>query len=216
LDLKRIASALDVTVLHPCTTKSDVITACDEAIKIGAATLCVPPVYVRDAVKHADGKITVSSVVGFPNGYSTMSTKLFEAKNLVDEGAGEIDMVINIGYVKDGNFQKLFSEISSVKGMIGSDIVLKVIIETAYLTDDEKKRMCRILNETGADFCKTSTAFAPHGAQESDITLLRENLNASVKIKASGGINTLELAQKFLDLGADRIGSTKLMPLLKY
>ena len=163
MDIQKIVAAVDHTLLSPTATMSDILTLCDEAMEYGAASVCIPACFVRDAADYVGGRIPICTVIGFPLGYCTTGAKLFEAKNAVMDGASEVDMVINLGYLKDGRFDKVFSEISGIKAMVGDSIILKVIVETCLLTEEEKIRMCVMVGQTGADFIKTSTGFSTGG-----------------------------------------------------
>ena len=201
---------VDHTLLKPEATWDQIKTLCDEAMEFNCATVCIPPAYVKRAVDCVQGYLKISTVIGFPNGYNTMAAKLFETKDAVENGASEIDMVINLGFVKDRKWKDLEEEIAGVKAAcLGRP--LKVIIETCQLSDMEKIKLCQLVAKVGADYLKTSTGFSTGGATREDVALLRENLPESVKVKASGGIRTLEDAQAFLDLGADRLGASALV-----
>lgn len=214
MDIQKIVAAVDHTLLSPTATMSDILTLCDEAMEYGAASVCIPACFVRDAADYVGGRIPICTVIGFPLGYCTTGAKLFEAKNAVMDGASEVDMVINLGYLKDGRFDKVFSEISGIKAMVGDSIILKVIVETCLLTEEEKIRMCVMVGQTGADFIKTSTGFSTGGATFEDIQLFAMHADR-LKIKASGGISSLEDAQRFLDLGAHRLGTSRVIKILK-
>ena len=210
MDIATILSHVDHTLLKPETTWDQIKTLCDEAMEFNCATVCIPPAYVKRAVDYVQGNLKICTVIGFPNGYNTMAAKLFETKDAVENGASEIDMVINLGFVKDRKWKDLEEEIAGVKAAcLGRP--LKVIIETCQLSDMEKIKLCQLVAKVGADYLKTSTGFSTGGATREDVALLRENLPESVKVKASGGIRTLEDAQAFLDLGADRLGASALV-----
>ena len=210
MDIATILSHVDHTLLKPEATWDQIKTLCDEAMEFNCATVCIPPAYVKRAVDYVQGNLKICTVIGFPNGYNTMAAKLFETKDAVENGASEIDMVINIGFVKDRKWKDLEEEIAGVKAAcLGRP--LKVIIETCQLSDMEKIKLCQLVAKVGADYLKTSTGFSTGGATREDVALLRENLPESVKVKASGGIRTLEDAQAFLDLGADRLGASALV-----
>lgn len=212
MDIKDIISKTDHTILSPAAGKTDIERACDDAIRLGAASVCIPPSRVAEAAQYAAGRVPVCTVAGFPLGYSEPKAKVYEARHAVDAGADEIDMVINIGLVKDGRFGDVLEEIKSVKEACRGR-VLKVIIECCLLTTDEKLRMCEILSLSGADFIKTSTGFSGGGATREDVALLARNCAPHVKIKAAGGIRTFEDAADFIKLGASRIGSSTLLRL---
>ena len=213
--IENILSKVDHTLLLQNATWEEIKVLCDDAVKYGTASVCVAPSFVKrcaDYLKDAD--VLVCTVIGFPNGYSTTETKVFETKNAIENGADEIDMVINIGDVKMGEYDKILSEIKSIKQACGEK-TLKVIIETCLLTDDEKVRMCRVVSESGADFIKTSTGFSAAGATFDDIKLFSDNIEKHVKIKAAGGISSIEDAEKFIELGADRLGTSRIVKILK-
>ena len=210
MDIANILSHVDHTLLKPEATWDQIKTLCDEAMEFGCATVCIPPAWVKPAADYVQGYLKLCTVIGFPNGYSTTAAKIFETKDAVENGASEIDMVLNIGMVKDRRWADLTQEVKGVKAAcLGRP--LKVIIETCLLSDMEKVRLCQLLTKAGADYVKTSTGFSAGGATREDVALLRENLPEEVAIKASGGIRTLEDAQAFLDLGADRIGASALV-----
>lgn len=210
MDIATILGHVDHTLLKPEATWDQIKTLCDEAMEFNCATVCIPPAYVKRAVDYVQGNLKICTVIGFPNGYNTMAAKLFETKDAVENGASEIDMVINLGFVKDRKWKDLEEEIAGVKAAcLGRP--LKVIIETCQLSDMEKIKLCQLVAKVGADYLKTSTGFSTGGATREDVALLRENLPESVKVKASGGIRTLEDAQAFLDLGADRLGASALV-----
>ena len=210
MDIATILSHVDHTLLKPEATWDQIKTLCDEAMEFNCATVCIPPAYVKRAVDYVQGNLKICTVIGFPNGYNTMAAKLFETKDAVENGASEIDMVINLGFVKDRKWKDLEEEIAGVKAAcLGRP--LKVIIETCQLSDMEKIKLCQLVAKVGADYLKTSTGFSTGGATREDVALLRENLPESVKVKASGGIRTLEDAPAFMDLGADSMGDSALV-----
>ena len=210
MEIKDILSRCDHTLLKQDATWEQIKTLCDEGKAYNCASVCIPPAYVKRAVDYVQGNLKICTVIGFPNGYNTMAAKLFETKDAVENGASEIDMVINLGFVKDRKWKDLEEEIAGVKAAcLGRP--LKVIIETCQLSDMEKIKLCQLVAKVGADYLKTSTGFSTGGATREDVALLRENLPESVKVKASGGIRTLEDAQAFLDLGADRLGASALV-----
>ena len=210
MDISNILSHVDHTLLKPEATWDQIKTLCDEAMEVGCATVCIPPAYVQPAADYAPGNLKLCTVIGFPNGYNTMASKIFETKDAVENGASEIDMVINVGLVKDRKWKELTEEIAGVKAAcLGRP--LKVIIETCLLTDLEKVKLCQVVEKAGADYLKTSTGFGSGGATREDVALLRENLASHIKLKASGGIRTLEDGQAYLDLGADRLGASALV-----
>ena len=210
MDISNILSHVDHTLLKPEATWDQIKTLCDEAMEFGCATVCIPPAYVKPAADYVQGNLKLCTVIGFPNGYNTMASKIFETKDAVENGASEIDMVINVGLVKDRKWKDLTEEIAGVKAAcLGRP--LKVIIETCLLTDLEKVKLCQVVEKAGADYLKTSTGFGSGGATREDVALLRENLASHIKLKASGGIRTLEDGQAYLDLGADRLGASALV-----
>lgn len=214
MNLKAILAAVDHTLLSQTATWDEIKTACDDGIRYGAASVCIPACYVRQAAEYVGGKIPVCTVIGFPNGYSTTAAKCFEAEDAVRNGASEIDMVINIGWLKDKKYDLLLDEIKAVKKACGGRI-LKVIIETCLLTDDEKIKMCGIVSDSGADFIKTSTGFSTSGAKKEDVALFAQHVAPHVKIKAAGGIRSLRDAEDFLNLGASRLGTSSIIKIVK-
>lgn len=214
MDKREILKRVDHTQLKAFATWEDIVTLCDEAIENGTASVCVPPTYIgRIHDKYGD-KLTICTVVGFPLGYSVTEAKAAETKKAIEDGAEEIDMVVNISNVKNGLYQKVEEEIRTLKEICG-DKVLKVIIETCYLTQEEKVAMCRAVTEGGADYIKTSTGFGTGGATIEDVRLFRANIGSGVKIKAAGGITTLEELEAFVAEGCDRIGTSRAVGLLK-
>ena len=214
MDITKILSTVDHTLLSQSATWDEIKAICDDGIKYGCASVCIPPSYVKKASEYADGKIKICTVIGFPNGYNTTRVKCFEATDAVENGADEIDMVINIGMLKDKKYEELFTEISEVKKACKGKL-LKVIIETCLLTDEEKKAMCRIVSESGADFIKTSTGFSTGGATREDIRLFSENVDSRLKIKAAGGIASIKDAEDMLSLGAERLGTSRIVKIVK-
>lgn len=214
MDNNQILKTVDHTLLTQTATWEEIKTICDDAIKYGTASVCIPASFVKRAKEYVEGDMAVCTVIGFPNGYSTTATKVFEAQDAIKNGADEIDMVINLGYVKDGNFDLLLEEIKEVKAACG-DKILKVIIETCLLTEPEKIKMCEVVSKSGADFIKTSTGFSTAGATFDDIKLFAKHVDPKVKIKAAGGIKTLEDAEKFIELGASRLGTSRIIKLIK-
>lgn len=214
MDITKILSYVDHTLLSQSATWDEIKTICDDGIKYGCASVCIPPSYVKEAAEYVDGKIKICTVIGFPNGYNTTKVKCFEATDAVENGADEIDMVINIGMLKDKKYEELLSEISEVKKSCMGKL-LKVIIETCLLTDEEKKAMCRIVSESGADFIKTSTGFSTGGATREDIRLFSENVDSRLKIKAAGGIASIKDAEDMLSLGAERLGTSRIVKIVK-
>ena len=210
-DPENIMSYVDLTNLKTTATGSDIEELIERAASLGTASVCVQPCFVKDAVRFSKGRVAVCTVIGFPNGYSTTATKVFEAKDACDNGASEIDMVININFVKSGRYDEVYEEIKLIaKAVHAKGALLKVIIETCDLTEDEKVRLCKIVSEAKADFIKTSTGFGSAGAKAEDIVLMKKNISPDVRIKAAGGIRTVEAAKEMLDSGAIRIGASKL------
>ena len=214
MNKSEIMKYVDHTLLLQGATWDDIKIICDDAVKYATASVCIPPSYVKRAAEYLDGKVSVCTVIGFPNGYNTTATKCAETADAIENGADEIDMVINIGDLKSGRYAQVLEEIKSIKAVCGEKI-LKVIIETCLLTDEEKVRMCRIVTEAGADFIKTSTGFSSAGATPEDIKLFADNVGEKVQIKAAGGIKSFDDAERFLSLGATRLGTSRLVTLLK-
>ncbi|WP_286139252.1 deoxyribose-phosphate aldolase [Faecalibaculum rodentium] len=213
MDIPQLLRHVDHTILSPCATWEQVKTACDQALAHNTATVCIPPRYVKRAADYVGSRLKLCTVVGFPNGYSTPEVKVFETEDAIRNGADEIDMVVNLGLVKDGDWEGVVSEIKAVKASCKGRI-LKVIVEACLLTREEKINMCRVASMSGADFLKTSTGFSTGGATLTDAALFRQQLAPGVRLKAAGGIKTLEQAQSFLDAGADRIGASGLLDCL--
>ena len=214
MDVKEMVKHVDHTLLLQPSTWEEMKQICDDAVTYGTASVCIPPSYVKQAADYLQGKVPVCTVIGFPNGYMTTAVKEFETKDAIANGAAEIDMVINIGWLKDKKYDLLEEEIRTLKAACG-DKILKVIIETCLLTDEEKIKMCEIVKMAGADYFKTSTGFSTAGATFEDVKLFAEHVGPNVKIKAAGGISSLEDAEKFLALGADRLGTSRIIKLLK-
>ena len=213
-ELQDILSRVDHTLLAQGATWKEIKAICDDGIKYGCASVCIPASYVKQAAEYVAGRIAVCTVIGFPNGYDTTAAKCFEASDAVEGGASEIDMVINIGWVKDGLYDKVLSEIRDVKGHCHGKL-LKVIIETCLLTDAEKIELCRVVSESGADYIKTSTGFGGGGATREDVALFKKHVAPHVKIKAAGGIADLNDAKDFIALGADRLGTSRIVKAVK-
>ena len=214
MDIREILAKTDHTLLSQSATWNDIKAVIDDGIKYGTASVCIPPCFVKKAAEYARGVVKICTVIGFPNGYNTTEVKCFEAADAVKGGADEIDMVINVGALKDKRYDDIKSEIEAVR-LACKDKILKVIIETCLLEDDEKKIMCRIVGEAGADFIKTSTGFSHGGATPEDIKLFAENVPGGLKIKAAGGIKTLEDAEIFMSLGAQRLGTSRIVKIIK-
>ena len=214
IDIEQILSACDHTLLKPEAEWEEIRSLCDDAMKYHTASVCIPPCYVKQAKAYTGSRMAVCTVIGFPNGNMTTAAKVFETKDALENGADEIDMVINIGMLKAGDDGYVRDEISAVREACGGHI-LKVIIETCLLTEEEKIRMCGIVTATGADFIKTSTGFSTGGATQADIRLFKEHIGDSVRIKAAGGISSLDDAREFLSLGATRLGTSRIVRLVK-
>lgn len=214
MNIEKILSHCDHTLLAVDAKWDDIKQICDDGMKYKTASVCIPASYVKQAAEYVGGKLAICTVIGFPNGYSTSQTKAFEAADAVKNGADEIDMVINVGWAKDGRFDDILDEIKMVKEACG-DKILKVIIETCLLTDEEKTEMCRVVTESGADFIKTSTGFSKGGATREDIALFAKNIGENVKMKAAGGIRSFEDAEDYLKLGCERLGTSAIVKLVK-
>lgn len=214
MDYKEILSKVDHTLLAQGATWEQIKALCDDAIHYQTASVCIPASYVKQAKQYVGDKLKICTVIGFPNGYSTTVTKMFETVDAVRNGADEIDMVINIGWVKDGKYGDVLDEIKAVKAACG-DKLLKVIIETCLLTDEEKIEMCRVVSESGAEYIKTSTGFSKAGATKEDVALMKKYVAPHVKIKAAGGISSLDDAVDFINLGASRLGTSRIVGIAK-
>lgn len=214
MELKEILSKCDHTLLSQTATWEEIRALCDDGMKYGCASVCIPASYVKEAADYVAGKLPICTVIGFPNGYMTTASKVFETEDAVKNGADEIDMVINIGMVKEGNYGGVLDEIRAVRRACEGKI-LKVIIETCILTEEEKTKMCQVVTESGADYIKTSTGFASGGATFEDVKLMRAHVGPQVKVKAAGGISSVEDAETFIQLGADRLGTSRLIKLLE-
>ena len=213
-DIQKILSIVDHTLLGQGATWNEIRAICDDGMKYGCASVCIPASYVKQAAEYVDGKLPICTIIGFPNGYSTTAVKCAETRDAVANGAAEIDMVINIGWVKDGLYNQVLEEIRAIKEACGGKL-LKVIIETCLLTDEEKTEMCRVVSQSGAEYIKTSTGFAGGGATRADVALFKANVAPHVKIKAAGGISSIEDAEKFIALGADRLGTSRIVKIAK-
>lgn len=214
MEQKDILKIVDHTLLLQTSTWEEIKVICDDAIKFGTASVCIPPCYVKQASDYMGDKMTVCTVIGFPNGNCTTATKVFETKDAIANGAKEIDMVINIGQLKAKNYDYVLNEIKEIKAVC-QDKILKVIIETCLLTDEEKIKMCEIVTESGADFIKTSTGFSTAGAAFDDVELFAKHVGENVRIKAAGGISSLDDAEKFMELGATRLGTSRIVKIVK-
>lgn len=214
MEKQEILKRLDHTLLKQTATWEQIRNICDEGMAYHTASVCIPPCFVKQAKEYVGDSVAVCTVIGFPNGNTTTAVKVFETEDALRNGADEIDMVINIGDVKSRDYEKVLKEIKAVKAVCG-ETILKVIIETCLLTEEEKIKMCEVVTESGADFIKTSTGFSVAGATFADVKLMREHVGAQVKVKAAGGISTMEDAEKFLSLGADRLGTSRLIALCR-
>lgn len=214
MDVKNILSKCDHTLLSVTATEGDIKAILDDAVLYGVASACIPPAYVEFAKNYVGDKLKICTVIGFPNGYNTTACKVFETLDAIKKGTDEIDMVINIGKLKSKDYAYVLDEIKSLKSACG-DKILKVIIETCLLTEEEKVKMCELVTEANADFIKTSTGFSTSGATFEDVSLFKAHVGCGVKIKAAGGIKTLDDAQRFIELGADRLGTSKVVKAVK-
>ncbi|MBQ7340975.1 MAG: deoxyribose-phosphate aldolase [Oscillospiraceae bacterium] len=214
MELQVILSYCDHTLLSQTATWADIKAVCDDGIRFGTASVCIPASFVKQAKDYVGDKLAICTVIGFPNGYDTTAAKCFMSTDAVDNGADEVDMVINIGWVKEGKYDQVLDEIKAVKAACKGKL-LKVIIETCLLTKEEKIEMCRIVTESGADYIKTSTGFSTGGATTQDVALFAEHIGPNVKIKAAGGISSLADAEKFIGLGASRLGTSRIVKLAK-
>lgn len=214
MDVKEILKHVDHTLLLQGATWEEIKQICDDAMKYETASVCIAPSYVKQAAEYMGDKMAVCTVIGFPNGYMTTKAKEFETKDALENGASEIDMVINIGWLKDKKYDLIENEIRALKAVC-KDKILKVIIETCFLTDEEKIKMCEIVTNAGADYIKTSTGFGGAGATFDDIKLFSQHIGPNMKIKAAGGISSMEDAEKFLELGADRLGTSRIIKIVK-
>ena len=214
MELKDILAKCDHTLLLQPSTWAEIKAICDDGMKYETASVCIPASFVKQAKEYVGDKLAICTVIGFPNGYSTTAVKCFEASDAVDNGADEIDMVINIGWAKDAKWDALTAEIAAIKTACKGR-VLKVIIETCLLTDEEKIALCKCVSDSGADYIKTSTGFSKAGATFADVELFAKHVAKHVKIKAAGGISSLEDAEKFIALGADRLGTSRIVKIAK-
>ena len=214
MDLKEILSKCDHTLLSQTATWEEIRTVCDDGMKYHTASVCIPASFVKQAKDYVGDKLAICTVIGFPNGYDTTKAKCFMASDAVDNGADEVDMVINLGWVKEGNFDAVREEITAIKAACKGKL-LKVIIETCLLSDEEKIAMCKVVSDSGAEYIKTSTGFSKSGATFHDVELFAAHVAPHVKIKAAGGISSLEDAEKFIELGASRLGTSRIVKLAK-
>jgi len=214
MDKNVILKKVDHTLLGQAATWEEIKLILDDAMKYETASACIPPSYVKKAAEYVEGKLPICTVIGFPNGYNTTAVKVFETKDAIANGADEIDMVINIGLLKDRRYDAVEDEIRQMKEACGEK-VLKVIIETCLLTEEEKVKMCELVTKAGADYIKTSTGFSKAGATFADVELMKANIGKEVKVKAAGGISSFDDAEKFMSLGADRLGTSRLIKIMK-
>lgn len=214
MEIKSILAKVDHTVLGQASTWSDIKALCDDGIKYGCASVCIPPSYVKQAKEYVGESLKICTVIGFPNGYNTTAVKCFETEEAVKNGADEIDMVINIGMLRDKRYDDVLNEIKEIRKSCEGKL-LKVIIETCLLTEDEKIKMCEIISASGADYIKTSTGFSTGGATPEDIKLFAQNVAPHLKIKAAGGISSIDDAENFIRLGADRLGTSRIVKIVK-
>ena len=214
MDIKDILSKVDHTLLNPKATWEEIKNICDDGMKYGTASVCIPPSCVKRAKEYVGENLKICTVIGFPNGYNTTDVKVFETENALKNGADEIDMVINLGDLMDKKYDNILPEITKIKSVCGAK-VLKVIIETCLLNEEQKIKMCEIVTKSGADFIKTSTGFSTVGATFEDIELFAKYVGKNVKIKAAGGISSIADAEKFISLGADRLGTSRIVKIVK-
>ena len=214
MELKDILAKCDHTLLGQTATWADIQAICDDGMKFKTASVCIPAAYVKQAKEYVGENLAICTVIGFPNGYATTAAKCFMAHDAVKNGADEVDMVINIGWAKEGKWEDITAEIRDIKAHCGGKI-LKVIIETCLLTDEEKIALCKCVSDSGADYIKTSTGFSKAGATFADVELFAKHVAPNVKIKAAGGISSIEDAEKFISLGADRLGTSRIVKIAK-
>lgn len=214
MEIRDILATVDHTLLSPTATTDEVLALCDDAVRYGTASVCIAPSMLAAARAHVGDALTLCTVIGFPNGYMTTAAKRFETEDAIKNGADEIDMVINLGWVREGAYDRILEEIRAIKAVCG-ERVLKVIIETCLLTEEEKIRLCEVVSASGAEFIKTSTGFSTGGATPADVALFAEHVAPHLKIKAAGGIASLADAEEFLRLGASRLGTSRIVKLVK-
>lgn len=214
MEISEILSKVDHTLLKPEATWQDIQQICEDGILYKVASVCIPPSFVKKASDYVKGEVAICTVIGFPNGYNTTETKVFETQDAIKNGASEIDMVVNLGDVKSKNYDKILGEIKQIKGACQGRI-LKVIVETCLLTEEEKIQLAEIVTKSGADYIKTSTGFSSGGATREDVRLLRAHVGPHVKVKASGGISSIQDAEDFIQLGADRLGTSRIVKIVK-
>ena len=209
-----ILAAVDHTMLAQTSTWEQILALCEEALTYKVASVCIPPSYVKRASEYLSGRLSVCTVIGFPNGYNTTATKVFEAKEAIADGATEIDMVINIGDVRQGHYEDIRAELKAMREVC-SGVILKVIVETCLLSDEEKIQMCRLVTQEHADFIKTSTGFSTGGATLEDVILFKHNIGPDIRVKAAGGISTLDDAKAFIKAGASRLGTSRIIKIVQ-
>ena len=214
MNINEILSKCDHTLLAVTSTWEEIKAICDDGMKFSTASVCIPAAYVKEAKEYVGDRLAICTVIGFPNGYSTTATKVFECRDAIENGADEIDTVINVGYLKSGRYDEILAELRALKAVCG-DKILKVIIETCLLTDDEKIKMCEIVTASGADYIKTSTGFSTGGATREDVALFAAHIGEGVLIKAAGGIASLADAEDFINLGATRLGTSRVVKIAK-
>ncbi len=214
MDVKEILAMCDHTLLSQTATWEQIREVCDDGIRYGTASVCIPPSFVKQAKEYVGDRLAICTVIGFPNGYSTTETKVFETADAVKNGADEIDMVVNLGWVKEGKYNAILSEIDAIKEACGGKL-LKVIIETCLLNEEEKLRMCCAVSDSKADYIKTSTGFSTGGATFEDVKYMRMCTSPFKKVKAAGGISSIEDAEKFIELGASRLGTSRIVKIVK-
>lgn len=214
MDQKKVLGIVDHTLLGVAATWEEIKVILDDGIKYGCASACIPAAYVKEAAEYVDGRLPICTVIGFPNGYNTTAVKVFETKDAIANGAEEIDMVINVGALKSGRYEQVEDEIRQIHEACGGK-TLKVIIETCLLTEEEKIKMCEIVTNAGAEYIKTSTGFSTGGATFDDVALMKKHIGSNVKVKAAGGISSFDDAEKFMSLGADRLGTSRLVKIMK-
>ena len=214
MNIREILSKCDHTLLAQTATWEEIRAVCDDGIRFGTASVCIPAAYVREAKEYVGNRLAICTVIGFPNGYSTTAAKLFECRDAIENGADEIDTVINVGHLKSGRYDEILAELKQLREVCGTKI-LKVIIETCLLTNAEKIKMCELVTASGADYIKTSTGFSTAGATREDVALFAAHVGKNVKIKAAGGIASLADAEDFLALGASRLGTSRIVKLAK-
>ena len=214
MNTQEILSKVDHTLLAQGATWAEIKAICDDGMKYATASVCIPPSYVKKAAEYVDGKLKICTVIGFPNGYNTTAAKCAETEDAVNNGADEIDMVINIGWVKDGDYESVLGEIKAIKEACHGKL-LKVIIETCLLNDEEKIKLCAVVSASGADYIKTSTGFSTAGATVEDVKMMRDSSDPAVKVKAAGGISSLKDAWDMLEAGADRLGTSRVVKIVK-